>query len=165
MCSENNLTEVPNSGNHNCFGCSPGNECGLRMKFYTDQKSVFSWVTVPPHLSGWSNLVHGGVLSTILDEIMSWTAIHLLKKFILTKSMTVDFLKPVFVGQQLEVQGNVADTGRKREAFMEGYIYNEDKKLCVKANGTFALFSPESVRRMGILGEQALKDFDELLNG
>jgi len=165
MHSEGNYTVIPNRGNHNCFGCSPMNECGLQMKFYTDQKTVYSWLTVPRHLSGWSNLAHGGVLSTILDEIMSWAAIHLLRKFILTKSMTVDFVKPVFVGQQLRVEGRVANMERKREAVMEGYIYNEEKKLCVRASGTFALFSSDNVKKMGILGEKALKDFEDLIDG
>jgi len=164
MSTENNYSEIPNRTNHNCFGCSPSNVSGLQMKFYTDGESVFSWLTVPPHLSGWSNLVHGGVLSTIMDEIMSWTAIHSLKKFILTKSMSIDFLKPVFTGQKLKAEGKVSNTARKRQAIVEGYLYNEDNTLCVKATGTFALFAPKDVKKMGILGEQALKDFAELMN-
>jgi len=63
--------------------------------------SVFSWLKVPDHLFGWDNLVHGGILSTILGEIMSWSALYLLKEMILTKSMTVAFVKPVFEGWSL----------------------------------------------------------------
>lgn len=108
--------------------------------------------------------MHGGVLSTIMDEIMSWTAIHSLKKFILTKSMSVDFLKPVFIGQKLKAEGRVCASQRKRQAIVEGYLYNENHTLCVKATGTFVLYSLEDARKMGILGEQGLKDFAELID-
>ena len=59
---------LPNSKTHNCFGCSPINPSGLQMEFYANDSFVFSEVTVPQHLCGWNNLIHGGVLSTILDE-------------------------------------------------------------------------------------------------
>jgi hypothetical protein len=50
------------------------------MDFYYADNAVFSWVSAPEHLCGWNNLLHGGVIATILDEIMSWTAIDILKK-------------------------------------------------------------------------------------
>src|SRR5210317_2293445 len=96
---------LPNSETHNCFGCSPTNSSGLQMKFYTNDSSVFSGVTVPKHLCGWNNLIHGGILSTILDEIMSWAAIYLLKRITLTKSMAIEFLKPVYNEQTLRAEG------------------------------------------------------------
>ena len=65
---EKDLKRLPNSGNHNCFGCSPVNPSGLQMKFYANEDKVFSEVTIPDHLCGWSNIAHGGVLTTILDE-------------------------------------------------------------------------------------------------
>ena len=80
MLERTKLRALPNRPDHNCFGCSATNPSGLQMKFYTDEVLVFSWLTLPAHLSGWSNLVHGGVISTILDEIMSWTALCMLNK-------------------------------------------------------------------------------------
>ena len=99
------LKPLPNTDTHNCFACSPINHSGLHMEFFTNDRSVFSWITVPDHLCGWNNLVHGGVLSTILDEIMSWAAIYLLKRVTMTKSMTVDFLKPVYIDHELKAAG------------------------------------------------------------
>ena len=73
---------VPKGDDHKCFGCSPANPHGLQMEFYhADDAVLHSWLVVPDHLRGWNDLVHGGVISTILDEIMSWTAISMLKKF------------------------------------------------------------------------------------
>ncbi|MHC1726794.1 MAG: PaaI family thioesterase [Syntrophobacteraceae bacterium] len=160
---KNALKELPLRENHNCFGCSPTNVYGLRMKFFTDEKSLFSWVTVPRHLCGWDNLVHGGVLATILDETMGWTAIHFLKKLTLTKAMTVEFLKTVYVGEDLRAEGRVLEITSKREAVLEGYLYKGDNKLCVKSTGTFRLFTAESIVRLGIMEEKALRGFDYLI--
>ena len=156
--------QLPNRGDHNCFGCSPVNASGLQMTFYTNEKVVRSKVTVPEHLCGWNNLIHGGVLSTILDEIMSWAAIYLLKRVVMTKSMTVDFHKPVYVGDSLSVEGTVSDKTGKHEASMEGRIYNDDNVCCASATGTFAVFSPAVARRLSITDNESLKWFEEIFN-
>jgi uncharacterized protein (TIGR00369 family) len=156
--------QLPNRGNHNCFGCSPVNASGLQMTFYANETAVFSKVTVPEHLCGWNNLVHGGVLSTILDEIMSWSAIYLLKRVAMTKSMTVDFFKPIYVGNPLQVEGRVLDKKGKHEALIEGRIYNKDDVCCASATGTFAVFSPAVAKRLSITDEESLPWFEQIFN-
>lgn len=156
--------QLPNRGDHNCFGCSPSNPSGLQMTFFTNETAVCSKITVPEHLCGWNNLVHGGVLSTILDEIMSWAAIYLLKMVPMTKSMTVEFLKPVYVGNLLKAEGTVFDKKGKHEALMEGRIYSEDGVCCASATATFAVFSPAVAKRLGIADEESLKWFEQIFN-
>ncbi len=159
MNSKLKVKELPNRSNHNCFGCGPGNPNGLKMKFFTDDNSVFSRIIIPSHLCGWDNLVHGGVLSTILDEIMSWSAIYLLKKFILTKSITVDFLHPVYVGDEVQAVGRVLKMSDKREALMEGKLLKNGNKICARSRGTFALLNSRMIQKMGIISEKAVRDF------
>ena len=154
--------QLPNRGDHNCFGCSPMNTSGLRMTFYTDKSAVYSKLTVPDHLCGWNNLVHGGVLTTIMDEIMSWATIYLLKRVPMTKSISVEFLKPVYVGNSLKVEGTVLDKKGKHEALMEGRIYNKDDACCARAAGTFAVFSPAVAKRLSITDRESLKWFEEI---
>ena len=156
--------QLPNRGDHNCFGCSPVNTSGLRMTFCTNEAAVYSKVTVPEHLCGWNNLVHGGVLSTILDEIMSWATIYLLKRVPMTKSMTVDFLKPVYVGNPLKVEGTLLDKKGKHEVLMQGRIYNKDDVCCVSATGTFAVFSPAVAKRLSISDSESLKWFEKIFD-
>ncbi|MEE9497214.1 MAG: PaaI family thioesterase [Desulfobacterales bacterium] len=156
--------QLPNNRDHSCFGCSPLNPSGLQMTFYTNETAVYSKVTVPEHLCGWNNLVHGGVLSTILDEIMSWATIYLLKQVPMTKSISVDFLKPVYVGNPLKAEGTVLDKKGKHEALMEGRIYNKDDVCCAKATGTFAVFSPAVAKRLRITDSESLKWFEQIFN-
>ena len=116
MESEKDPKHLPNREAHYCFGCSPANPSGLQMKFYTQDSSVYSRLKVPDHLCGWDRLVHGGVISTILDEIMSWSGIYLLKQITMTKSMTVDFIKPVYINSDLKAEGKVLEKIGRHEA-------------------------------------------------
>jgi uncharacterized protein (TIGR00369 family) len=157
------MKPVPNRSDHLCFGCGPVNPYGLKMKFYSDEKVVVSWVTVPEHLCGWDNLVHGGVITTILDEIMSWSAIYLLKRFILTKSISVDFLKPLCVGDRLKAEGCLQSAEGGREARMTGVIYDPDGRPCARSRGTFAIMAPRLAGRLGIMDPDRLQEFAGLL--
>ncbi|HQB29239.1 MAG TPA: PaaI family thioesterase [Syntrophales bacterium] len=162
MDQTTNYRLLPNMEDHECFGCGPANPSGLQMKFYTDEASVFSWVTVPPHLCGWSRLVHGGVLSTMLDEIMSRSVIYLLKRLGLTRRMEVEFLRPVFIGKELKVEGKVREYANDREVRAEGFVYDEEGRVCARSSGSFILFSTDRMRQMGVADSGILDWFDRL---
>lgn len=162
MAPTKNLRALPSSRNHNCFGCSPVNPSGLRMSFLTDGEAVFATLRVPEHLCGWSNIVHGGVLSTILDEIMSWAAIHRLKRIALTQSIAVEFIKPALVGGELRAEGRLREAARQNDAFTEGAIYDERGDACARATATFKVFSPAVARRLQIADEASIRWFEKL---
>jgi|SRR4030043_878714 len=157
---------LPNGGNHNCFGCSPRNRSGLQMKFYSSHRrdSVVSWLTVPDHLCGWSNLVHGGIISTILDEAMGWAAVVILKKLVVSKSITVDFIKPVLIGKEIRVEGKVTKINSEREAVLQGCIYDNNSDVCARSSSLFSLFSPESIKKMGFVDQDMLGDMEQVMN-
>ncbi len=163
MEKKNNLRTLPNRESHKCFGCSPINQYGLQMKFLSDDKALFSWLTVPTHLCGWDNLAHGGVLATILDEIIGWTAIHFLKQFALTQKMSVEYQKPVRIGEEIRAEGRVLEVKGKREATVEGHLYKAENILCAKSVGKFRLFTTEAITRLGIMDEETINNFDFLI--
>ena len=152
------LKLIPNREDHHCFACGPANDCGLKMKFFTDETAVFSWLVIPAHHRGWDRLIHGGITSTILDEIMSWAAIYLLKKVILTKKMTVEFLHPVYVGSQLRAEGRIKARTGPREAVMEEFVYNSSNVLCARSEGRYALLEPKIAARLDMMGAEALEE-------
>jgi len=151
----NKWDKIPNI-DMDCFGCGPNNHHGLQMTFETNGEKLRSFVTVPDHLRGWSNIVHGGVLSTICDEIMAWAAIYLTKRFILTRSMTTTFLKPVFTGTKLEAFGFIKERIDQRNALLSGEIYNEKGELCTVSTGEFVLFTPDSFKKLNIIPDGLL---------
>jgi uncharacterized protein (TIGR00369 family) len=132
------------------------------MKFLTDGELVYSRIEVPAHLCGWSNIVHGGVLTTILDEIMSWSAIHLLKRIALTRMLTVEFVKPVPVGRALRAEARVREADGKNDAITEGVIYDPRGDACARAMADFKVFSPAVARRLGIADEATIQWFERI---
>jgi acyl-coenzyme A thioesterase PaaI-like protein len=146
-----------------CFGCSSVNPAGLQMKFYTDEKSMYSWLKVPDHLCGWNRLVHGGVISTILDEVMGWAAIHLLKLIVLTKTMTVDYIQPVFVADELKTKGWITKFDNDGEVIIDATIHNGKDELCARSTGVFSYFPPARIKEMGIMDDESLKEFEKFM--
>jgi uncharacterized protein (TIGR00369 family) len=153
---------LPNSADHNCFGCSPTNPSGLQMKFFADGDKVSSNVTIPDHLCGWSNIAHGGVITTILDEIMSWAALHFLKRITMTKSMNIEFIKPVYIHRQLRAEGRVLEVSGKHDAVMEGILYSDNTVVCARSTANFSIFSPKVAKRFGIADDASLKFFQNV---
>lgn len=151
--------ELPNSDTHNCFACGRHNHHGLQMRFFSDGDSVRSQLTIPDHLCGWGNVVHGGIISTILDEIMAWTGITLLKKVTLTKSMALDFNHFLTAGEKVSAEGRVIEVIGPREAEIAGSVFNAEGKLCAAAKGNFTLLTPELALRLGVMNDELIKNF------
>ncbi len=166
MENRENYTLLPNSDRHNCFGCSLKNTSGLHMEFYTNKEMdvVVSWYSVPEQFCGWGTLVHGGIVSTMLDEAMGWGALVILQRLILSKSIAVDFIKPVFSGTKIRVEGGVLSHENEKEAVLKGCIYNDNNEICAKATSVASLFTIESVKKMGVVDAEMLKGLEQLIN-
>ena len=123
-----------------CFGCVPDNKAGLGMQFFSDGDSVVSRVAVADHLCGWGRVVHGGIIATMLDEVMGWTAIYLLKRLVLTKSLQVQFEKPLIAGDMLWLAGRVQEKISEREALLTDELFNSSGERCATSRGFFCSF-------------------------
>ena len=129
-----------------CFACGPE----------TNGTMLRSQLTLEKQFCGWSNLIHGGILSTILDETMSWTVISLTRKLILTKGMQINYLKPVRVGMTVTATGYIKRRISDRKVEVEAEIADMDGRICATSSGEFALFGREQFLRMGIMPEEEI---------
>lgn len=148
-----------------CFACGPENTQGLRMCFESNGEKIRSRLIMQQAFRGWSNLIHGGILSTILDETMSWTVINFTGKFMLTRSMTVTFKKPVRVGTSLTVTGYIKEQVNDRKALVVAEIFDEAGDLCAASEGDFALFSKKHFLRMAIMPEEDIEAMASAIAG
>ncbi|MBD5657583.1 MAG: PaaI family thioesterase [Candidatus Eremiobacteraeota bacterium] len=90
-----------------CIACGPFSEIGLRMRFeVADDESVHSRITVGASFQGWRNVVHGGVVAMLLDEAMAYAA-GARGLLGVTADLKMRFRRPVPVGRELLVRGNV----------------------------------------------------------
>jgi len=55
-----------------CFGCSPGNNIGLKLTFEEDDEKLYATWQPDPLFQGYLNVLHGGIIATLLDEAGAW---------------------------------------------------------------------------------------------
>ncbi len=152
----------PESG---CFACGQTNPSGLHMQFFSDGSRLYSTLTPALHFRGWHNLLHGGVISTILDEIMAWAAIHFLEKFPLSKSIQVEFLRPTYVDQEITASGWLQEWTGKREVLMNGSLQDQDGQILAQSQGRLALADPDSRLFRKIIPEEMGREMRQIFQG
>lgn len=146
------------SSDHMCFGAGPANSNGLRMEFYTDDECVYSKLSIPTFMNSWQGLVHGGILSTILDETMFYTAMCFFKCIALTKEVNVKLHRPAkFDEMPFTAIGQVHARGTDTNGIIAGKLLNANGKLCAESLGTFALVNTCIIRRLEILTEKDIR--------
>jgi acyl-coenzyme A thioesterase PaaI-like protein len=123
---------------HNeCFGCGADNPEGMQLTFRFDQAAhqALCDFVLPRRYQGPPNHSHGGIIATILDEAMG--KVNKLRNVIaLTKSMNIEYLKPVpletsllAVGFEKKVDG--------REHHNAAEIRNRAGEVLARAEGVF----------------------------
>ncbi|HBM15060.1 MAG TPA: hypothetical protein DD381_01720 [Lentisphaeria bacterium] len=145
-----------------CFACGTENSHGLHMHFYADDKYLWSEIELRDCYKGWDQVIHGGILSTILDEIMAWAAIYMTKNIILTKSMTTDYHEKVLTNSKVRAFAWIEETGHNT-IIMKSELYNDKNTLCTSATGHYALFPLKLAKRLHLMSEESLLSFDKFL--
>lgn len=99
--------------NSSCYVCGSENPRGLHLLFESDQNGGMSAIWTPdPTLEGLAGIVHGGLVSTVLDESMA-KAVRAIGVGALTAELKVRFRHPVSAGKQYRVEGWVEDRNRR----------------------------------------------------
>ncbi len=100
--------------NDYCYVCGRKNPRGLAVDFEIDRetKSIRGRFTPQKEHQGYEGIVHGGILSALLDEAMVKLAFSLGISAV-TAEMTVKFKSPASPGHELIVTGNIAEESRR----------------------------------------------------
>ncbi|MDZ7699777.1 MAG: PaaI family thioesterase [Deltaproteobacteria bacterium] len=130
---------------YNCFACGTNNPIGLNLEFYRVGDAVCADFTPGRNHEGWENMIHGGIVSTLLDEVMSWTVITLKKTFLVTRKMDFKYINPVFVDTHLTITGRILEEAAPPKITARGEIRNSENRLLVRGKGEFVMMAPEKL--------------------
>jgi acyl-coenzyme A thioesterase PaaI-like protein len=97
---------------HRCFACGALNEHGIHLELHVDGDRCWTELALPDRFQGWDGIAHGGIVSTILDEVMAWS-LAATDNWGLTARMSVDFKRPVRLGELIRAEGWLT-TARRR---------------------------------------------------
>ena len=116
----------------NCFVCGAHNTHGLHLRFRREGEEVRADFTPAAHHAGFRDIVHGGIISTALDEAMFWAAATTTRRFCLAAELNVRFLQKVSVGEKYLIVAKLeADRGRLWHSRAE--LRDAAGKVCAKA--------------------------------
>lgn len=126
----------------NCFVCGTNNPIGLNITFFRDQDKIRAEFVPESKHEGFKGIVHGGILFSILDEIMGRTAITTKGVMTMTVEVNIKYRKKVIVGEKIIFNAQMTkDLGRMIEAKAEARL--EDGTLLTEAKGKFIVVSKE----------------------
>jgi acyl-coenzyme A thioesterase PaaI-like protein len=94
-----------------CFACGKDNPVGLKLKFVKDGDEARGEFTISELYQGWRGFVHGGIISTILDEAMAYTYFPQIKG--VTAKTEIRIRQPVPIGVPLVATGRLVKKTRK----------------------------------------------------
>lgn len=120
-----------------CFGCGADNPHGLHLEVReTGPGRVCADFAVPRHLQGYHRVVHGGILATLLDEIMAHAVGRCVSGPAATARMEITYRVPVRVEEPIRLEGWV-DSARGRLVRTGGRIIDGDGQTAAEAQATF----------------------------
>jgi uncharacterized protein (TIGR00369 family) len=124
-----------------CFVCGQDNPIGLKAIFVEDGDCVVAQFTPREEHQGYPGLMHGGLISTLLDEVLARTAFFN-DFWSVTVKMETRFHHPVAIGERLTIMGEIV---RQRSRVLEahGEIRLADGTLAAEGWGTYLKISEQ----------------------
>ncbi len=116
-----------------CFVCGKKNPIGLKLDFSFDGKTIKTEFVPQKEHQGYFNIVHGGIISTLLDEAMVKLAIEMGMPAV-TARMDIRLRKALDVGKKITVQAEILrDTKKILEVHAKAVT--EDNVVVADATG------------------------------
>jgi acyl-coenzyme A thioesterase PaaI-like protein len=138
------MEKQPNS--RMCFVCGIENPIGLKLKFYTDHEGrcIAHFQPRPEH-QGYPGHLHGGIISTLLDETMG-RVLTPYDVWAITGRLEIKFKRPVPLDQELTIVGELTNS-RSRAYEARGEICLADGTALVQGSGLYVRIPDEVVQQ------------------
>ncbi|HEX3782603.1 MAG TPA: PaaI family thioesterase [Pseudonocardiaceae bacterium] len=139
----------------NCFGCSPHNPIGLKLRLQRLPNGDYAAeTTFSESYASYPGIVHGGIVNVLLDEVMGDTLalVHGMLAFSVT--LRSKMLLPLKVGEPYLTTARITGQGNG-VLHTEAEITGPDGELHVMASGTFQPIRSEQARNLMRLDDDA----------
>jgi acyl-coenzyme A thioesterase PaaI-like protein len=144
--------------NNRCFGCSPDHPTGLRLQFEVASDEVVTRFLPRQAHEGAPGVMHGGLVTTIADEVGCWALIALRGKFGFTGTMSSRFPRAVRVGA--EVTGQAKITKDSSRIMHVDVRLSQEGALCFSSTMSFIVLDQKGAEKMlGRVLPEAWKKF------
>ena len=127
-----------------CFVCGHKNSGGLRLSFEIDKekKTLTTTFVGNPVYQGYDGILHGGIISTLLDEAMAKLSYELGYGTV-TASLEIRFKHPAPILKPLRVSGEITEVTQR---LVKAKAQVVDEKGTVLATATSTLMRQKGFR-------------------
>ena len=132
---------------HHCFACGSLNANGLLLDLHVEPGRCWTEFALDNRFEGWEGIVHGGILCTILDEVMAWALVGE-DHWGVTARMNVAFRRPVLVGTTVRAQGWITDRRRRVVATAARIVDAATDEELASSSGMYVAASSERKREL-----------------
>ena len=84
----------------------------MGLVLHVEPRRCWTELTLERRFEGWDGIAHGGILCTILDEVMAWSLVGE-DNWGLTARINVEFKKPVEIGEPIRAEGWITNSRRR----------------------------------------------------
>jgi len=136
------ITLAPNPMNK-CFGCGGDNAGGMKLTFEQDNvnRRIVGRFVLGERYQGGGGFAHGGIIAVLLDEAMGKVC-RFREVRAVTAELTVEYLKPVNVQQEIIVEGCETEL-KGRNIFMVGEIRDTAGTVLARGKARFVIIAPK----------------------
>lgn len=142
---------------HNCFACGTLNTGGLGLALHVEPGRSWTEVALDRRFEGWEGVIHGGILCTILDEVMAWALVGE-DNWGVTARMAVDFRRPVAVDVSIHAEGWIT-RARRRIVETAGHIVDTTSGVEL-ATATGLYVAADAARKQDLRARYAFRAAD-----
>lgn len=132
------------AGNH-CFGCCEHNPAGLSLAMRADGDGLASDFRLGARHESYPGVIHGGIGSTVLDEVMGNTLALIEQKICFTTSMRLRFIAPLRTDRPYRALARIVERPATDDGLfkVEGEIQDEHGATMLVANATYRWVTTE----------------------
>lgn len=122
-----------------CLVCGRANPHGLHLTLHVDPATseVTTTFTPKPEHIGFENIIHGGLLATVLDEAMVWSSIWSARRACVAAELTIRYRASALPGDALVVTATIATTRSKLITTTGQILRPSDNATIATASGKF----------------------------
>ncbi|MPZ24361.1 MAG: PaaI family thioesterase [Dehalococcoidia bacterium] len=129
-----------------CFACGSDNPGGMHLDIRLDGETAVVDFDAADVYQGFPGHMHGGILATVLDEVMAW-AVYAAGSWAVTARAEIRYRDPVPLNGRLRGVGEVTrNRGRSFQA--RGRVEQPDGTVVAEATGIFMKVPPERLHEM-----------------
>ena len=132
---------------HNCFACGTLNASGLHLDLHVDGERCWTDLEIPDRFQGWDEIAHGGIVATILDEVMAWSLVDA-DNWGLTARMSVDYKRPVPLGRPIHAEGWITESRRRIVTTAGRMVDGTNGELLATAEATYVAATDDRKREL-----------------